>query len=65
MGLSADPGAIAASAIVASAGLWWFRAIMKDVRKFPMATRIGIYILIWLAYFIVMMVLVGRAAAPA
>jgi hypothetical protein len=63
--ISADPGALAASAIVASAGLWWFWTIMKDVRRLPALTRIGIYVLVWLAYFVLMMVLAGRSGAPA
>lgn len=61
MTMSVDPGAVAASTIVATAGLWWFWSIMKDVRRLPMATRIGIYVLVWLAYFILMMILAGRS----
>lgn len=63
MTMSAEPGALAASALVATAGLWWFWSIMKDVRRLPMATRIGIYVLVWLAYFILMMILAGRSGA--
>lgn len=65
MGFSADPGAVAASAIVATAGLWWFWTILKDVRRFPPATRIGIYVLVWLVYFVLVMVLADRLGAPA
>lgn len=61
MSLSTDPGALAVSAIVATAGLWWFRTILKDVRRLPAPARLGIYILIWLAYFILMMILAARA----
>lgn len=65
MGFSADPGAVAASAIVATAGLWWFWTILKDARRLPPATRIGVYVLVWLAYFVLMMVLADRLGAPA
>lgn len=58
----AGPGAIAVSALVASAGLFWFRMILKDVRTQPAATRFGIYVLIWLAYFVLMMMLAVRTA---
>ncbi len=65
MGFSADPGAVAASAIVATAGLWWFRAIMKDVRRLPPGTRVGIYVLIWLAYFVLTMILADQVSGSA
>jgi len=65
MGFSADPGAVAASAIVATAGLWWFSMIMKNLKRSPPATRLGIYVLVWLAYFVLMMILAERISAPA
>jgi len=52
--------AIAAS-VVASIGLWWFRLIMKGVRDQPKTTRYGVYALVWLAYFILTMIIIGQA----
>ncbi len=57
---SAQLGAGAAAAIIATLGLWWFRMILKDVRTLPPATRFGIYALIWLAYFVAVMLLIAR-----
>ena len=54
---------VAVSAIIASLGLWWFTTILKDVRKLPRLTRLGIYLLIWLAYFILVMMLADKAQA--
>lgn len=65
MSFDASPGALAASALVATAGLWWFRRILQDVRKLPAPTKIGIYVLVWLAYFVVTMALAARTMGPA
>lgn len=60
--MSADViyGAIAAF-VVACVGLWWFRLVLSSVRKQPKATRYGIYALVWLAYFILTMIVIGQA----
>ncbi|MBB5517540.1 hypothetical protein [Amphiplicatus metriothermophilus] len=53
MGAGFDPGAAFVAAIVATAGLWWFRLLLKkEVGRLPAATRYGVYALIWLAYFV-------------
>ncbi|MEE2690101.1 MAG: hypothetical protein VX640_01050 [Pseudomonadota bacterium] len=48
------------AAVIATLGLWWFQFILKDVRRLPKATRYGIYALIWLAYFVLIMILAAR-----
>lgn len=48
-----------AAAVVASLGLWWFRVILTEIKKQPKATRYGIYAAIWLAYFILTMMVLG------
>lgn len=50
-----------AAVVVASVGLWWFRLVLTGVRKLPKGTRYGIYALIWLAYFILTMVVIRQA----
>jgi len=50
------------SAAIASAGLWWFRLVLPVVQKQPKNIRYTVYALIWLAYFILAMILIGRAA---
>ena len=50
-----------AGALVASLGLWWFRLVMTGVKKLPKTTRYGVYALIWLAYFILTLLVGGRA----
>ncbi|WDI32637.1 hypothetical protein PUV54_05435 [Hyphococcus flavus] len=54
--------AILVSAGIATLGLWWFRFILPVIRKQPKNTRYGVYALIWLAYFILSMLLIGSAA---
>lgn len=55
-------GAGIAAAVVASLGLWWFRLIMKNLQNMAKTTRYGIYALIWLAYFVAVMLVIGRGA---
>ncbi|MEZ5892426.1 MAG: hypothetical protein R3C58_04680 [Parvularculaceae bacterium] len=47
-------------AIVASAGLWWFRLMLPNVRTMAKPTRFGIYALIWLAYFILIIIVIKQ-----
>lgn len=54
--------AILVSAVIASAGLWWFQLVLPAVKKLPKTTRYGVYAAIWLAYFILSTILIGRAA---
>lgn len=60
-GRGVDERALAAlaAAAVATLGLWWFRLILKDARRWPKPTRYGVYALIWLAYFILVMAAIG------
>jgi hypothetical protein len=51
------------AALIACLGLWWFRLLLPAVRKQPKATRYGVYGLVWLAYFILTMMVIGRSAA--
>ncbi|WP_425410376.1 hypothetical protein [Hyphococcus sp.] len=53
--------AILVSAVIASIGLWWFRLVLPVVRKQPKNIRYGVYALIWLAYFILSVIVMGRA----
>lgn len=51
------------AAIVATLGLWWFHFMMKGfMGRQPRATRLGVYALIWLAYFVLVMLLALRQA---
>jgi hypothetical protein len=50
-------------AIVASVGLWWFRLILPVVRRQPKTTRYGVYALVWLAYFILTIMVINRSGA--
>ena len=61
--MSVDPQAAIAAFIVACGGTWWFYAILTNIRKMPMATRLGVYALVWLAYFIVTMLIIGQSTA--
>lgn len=59
--MAADPAAVVVAFLIASAGLWWFRFMLKDVRKLARPTRLGVYALVWLAYFILVMILAQQA----
>ncbi|MEX0643691.1 MAG: hypothetical protein WD076_00145 [Parvularculaceae bacterium] len=62
MGAYVELGAIFVSALLASAGLWWFRHVLKDVRKLLPWPRFGVYAAVWLAYFILVMILAAKTA---
>ncbi|WP_375201927.1 hypothetical protein [Hyphococcus sp.] len=51
------------AALIASAGLWWFRLILPVVKKQPKETRFGVYAIVWLAYFILTMIVIDRSGA--
>lgn len=51
------------AALIATAGLWWFRLVLPVVRKQPKPTRYGVYAIVWLAYFILTMVVIGQSGA--
>ena len=51
------------AALIASAGLWWFRLILPVIKKQPKPTRFGVYAIVWLAYFILTMIMIGRGSA--
>jgi len=57
-------GLIAAlvAALIASLGLWWFRLILRGVRTLPASSRYGVYALVWLAYFILTLIIIGQTA---
>jgi len=52
--------AVITATIISSLGLWWFRLILPGVKKKPKAMRYGVYALIWLAYFILTLVVIGQ-----
>ena len=55
--------AVIVAALIASAGLWWFRLLLPVVRKQPKTTRFGVYALVWLAYFILTILVINRSGA--
>lgn len=57
----AQLGAGAVAAAVATFGLFWFRMILKELRRLPKTTRFGIYALVWLAYFVLTMLVINQA----
>ncbi|MEL7489267.1 MAG: hypothetical protein AAGJ73_01000 [Pseudomonadota bacterium] len=52
------------AALIAFAGLWWFRMVLKE-RLLAMrpGLRFGLYALIWLAYFTVIIILAMQSGA--
>lgn len=59
-------GAGIASAAIASFGLWWFRLVLgKNLQSLPKTTRLGVYALLWLAYFVLVMIVIQRNGAGA
>ncbi len=52
--------AILVSAALALAGLWWFRLMLPQIRNQPKITRYGVYAAVWLAYFILLVIMIGR-----
>lgn len=56
-------GAALSAAIVASAGAWWFAYVMKGMKSADRSVRWGVYALVWLAYFIVTMILIDKTGA--
>lgn len=56
-------GAAFVAALIASVGLWWFRVVLPVVRKQPKTTRFGVYALVWLAYFILTIMVINRSGA--
>ncbi|MGE0408252.1 MAG: hypothetical protein AB7P23_03195 [Amphiplicatus sp.] len=59
--MTGDWGAAVAAGLVASLGLWWFHFMLKGLKSLPRATRYGVYAGVWLAYFILVMMLASRA----
>ena len=52
-----------AATVIASIGLWWFRLVLPVIRKKPKTTRYGVYALVWLAYFILTVIVITRTGA--
>ena len=50
-----------AAFVIASIGLWWFRLVLPVVRGYSKTTRYGIYALVWLAYFVLSMIVIARS----
>ncbi|MEM8935967.1 MAG: hypothetical protein AAGC77_06125 [Pseudomonadota bacterium] len=51
--------AIAVAAAIATFGLWWMRLMLPVVKTLPNATKTGLYLLVWLAYFILTLIIVA------
>ncbi len=52
-----------AAIVIASIGLWWFRLVLTSVKKLPRTTRLGVYTLVWLAYFILTIIVIGQQSS--
>ena len=50
------------AALIATFGLWWFRLVLTGVRKLPKSSRYGVYALVWLASFILTLIIIGQTA---
>ena len=49
------------AALIASAGVWWFRMVLKNrLLAMTPTMRFGLYALIWLAYFIPVVILASQ-----
>lgn len=53
--------AILVAAVISFAGLWWFAYILKDMRKLRPTPRYAVYAAIWLAYFVLLLILMARS----
>lgn len=58
------PYAAIAAAVIASVGLWWFRLVLTAVRKMPKRTRYAVYAGVWLAYFVLVMIVILKGYNP-
>ena len=55
-------GLIATAALIATAGTFWFRMVLKNwLLRTDAPLRFGLYALIWLAYFILILIAAMRA----
>ncbi|MEL6111411.1 MAG: hypothetical protein AAFR20_01280 [Pseudomonadota bacterium] len=61
--MSLDPANIFVATLIATVGLWWFDKVLPSVRTQRPPVRLGLYAGIWLAYFVVIMILIDRTAA--
>jgi len=53
------------AALIASAGLWWFRMVLKQkLLATKPSLRYGLYALIWLAYFFVIIMIANGSNTP-
>ena len=53
--------ALIAAFFVASVGLWWFQLVLRGVKKLSAGRRYGVYVGVWLAYFILTLILIAQA----
>ncbi|HXI88254.1 MAG TPA: hypothetical protein VNH64_12400 [Parvularculaceae bacterium] len=54
-------GAYGVAAVVATAGLWWFAHILRDLKRAEPLIRYGLYAAVWFAYFGLVVILASRA----
>jgi len=52
--------AIVAAALIASMGVWWFTVVLPAVKNMPKLRRQGIYGALWLAYFILVLIVINQ-----
>ncbi len=60
---SASPSVVLVAALIAIAGTWWVRLVLKErLLATEPPLLFGLYALIWLAYFILVVILAGGAS---
>jgi len=52
--------AVIAAIVIASIGLWWFQFVMNGVKKMARGARYGVYAAVWLAYFILTLIVIAQ-----
>ncbi|MEO0613628.1 MAG: hypothetical protein AAFY83_09960 [Pseudomonadota bacterium] len=60
--MSLDPANIFVATLIACVGLWWFDKVLPSLRTKNTPMRLSLYAGIWLAYFVVIMILIDRTA---
>ena len=55
-----DASSLFVAVLIATAGLWWFDRMLPSIRTMALLTRIGMFLLIWLAYFVLILIIVQQ-----
>ena len=63
--MSENAPIFAVAALVSCAGAWWFHMILKErMATLETSVKYSVYALIWLAYFILIVLLATQSGAP-